>query len=388
MREYIHTLLHDADRLRGTIHGIVLVLFGIGFFFLFYAYIAEASRNPSVSIFTGLGVQLAAFAVGLGLLHGFSKIRYQLYRRHIFTISIFSGLAMLALITPLAIERNSAVRWIDLGIMQFQPSEIMKLVFILFFAFLFTHPTVRRNIWRFIGYTGAAFAVLGITSFLQPDFGTAFIIASAVLGMALVARLPRMWWAVVAVVGMFAVVSVATVPSYISTRISTFYDIHFGELTPEQRYGVAYQPLQTLKAVRVGGAVGQGPGFVAQTSQLDIPEITTDSIFALVAAETGFIGSMGIILLFSVFFFLCYTAARHAKDAFGAYITVGITTLFASQFFINILVVLALPATGIPLIFFSRGGTSLVMTLIAVGIILNVLRQRQSRRSPYRGSLV
>ena len=387
MKDYIHTLLNNPGYLSRMIRSMVLLLFGAGLFFLFYAYIAEAARNPAVNVFAGLGTQCIAFAVGLGLLHVFSKIRYQLHRKFVFVIAMFSGFAMLFLISPLAIERGGAVRWLDLGIAQFQPSEIMKLAFILFFAYLFSHPGVRRHVGTLIGYTAAAFFVLAAVSFLQPDFGTAFIIASAVLGMALIARLPRLWWVVIAVIGLLGIVTLVTVPSYISTRISTFYDIHFGELTPEQQYGVAYQPLQTLKAVRVGGAVGQGPGFVAQTSQLDIPEITTDSIFALVAAETGFIGSMAVLLLFSFFFFLCYTAARHAKEPFGMYCVVGITTLFASQFFVNILVVLALPATGIPLIFFSRGGTSLVVTMLAIGIILNVLGQREKKRNPYRGDL-
>ena len=388
MMEYIHTLLRNPEYLHRMLYVMVSVLFGFGLFFLFYAYIAEASRDSSVSVFSGLGMQVAAFAIGLFFLHIFSKIRYQVYRKFIFGITGCTALIMLSLITPLAIERNGAVRWIDLGVLQFQPSEIMKITFIMFFAFLFTHPTVRQHVGHFIGYTVAACAVLAVASFMQPDFGTAFLIAFSVLGMALIARLPLKWWVPIVVIGMFGAVTVSVVPSYISTRVSTFYDIHFGELTSEQRYGVAYQPLQTLKAVQVGGAVGQGPGFVAQTSQLDIPEITTDSIFALVAAETGFIGSLFIIILFSFFFFLCYTAARYARDAFGAYLVVGITTLFASQFFINILVVLALPATGIPLIFFSRGGTSLVITMAAVGIILNVLRQQQGRRSLYRGSLV
>ena len=387
VRKFIRARFTDTKWLHRCIVYMVWVLFCTGLFFLFYAYIAELSQNASVRIFESLAVQVAAFCIGLGAMYAVSRFRYQIYRRYLFILMMFSGIAMLALVTPLAIERNGAVRWIDLGLLQFQPSEMVKLACILFFAYLFTDPKIRQCSRRLIGYTLAVFAVLGLLSWAQPDYGTALIIVSAVLGMALIARLPKSWWLVMLALGVMSVSFLVLTPSYISTRVSTFYDIHFSELTPEQRYGVAYQPLQNLKAVRVGGALGQGPGFVAQTSQLDIPELTTDSIFALVAAETGFLGSTLVILLFLFFFTLCYTVADITRDVFGKYLVVGITTMFASQFFINILVVLALPATGIPLIFFSRGGTSLLMTLVAIGIILSVLRQQQKKRTLYHGSL-
>ncbi len=389
MRNIIRRWITTKDTLRQLIIYMVFALFLAGLVFLFYAYVVEASRYASsFSIFPQLGVQIVAFVLGIGIMYAVSRIRYQVYAKHIFTICILSGAAMLTLLTPLAIERNGATRWIDLGILQFQPSEIMKLAFILFFAYLFTQADIRNNVTKLIGITIGAFMVLAAASWLQPDYGTALIIGVTVLGMAIVARLPMRWWVVILVSGLIGVGTIVFSQSYISTRITTFYDIHFGELTPEQRYGVAYQPLQNLKAVRIGGITGQGLGFTAQSSQLSIPELTTDSIFALVAAETGFIGSVVVILAFLFFFILCYTVADITRDTFGKYVVVGISTLFAAQFFINILVVLALPATGIPLIFFSKGGTSLLMTLTAIGIIINVLRQQSAKRDIYRGSLL
>lgn len=389
MQQLIRTYITSKEHLRRLIFLIIGVLFCMGLFFLFYAYIAEAVRSPSVNIFKNIGVQIAAFVVGLVGMYAVSQLRYQVYRRHIFLIGAFSLFAMLALITPLAIERNGAVRWIDLGVLQFQPSEILKLAFVLFFAFLFTQKSIRNNVKKLISYTAAGFVLLLVASVLQPDYGLAVIIGSAVMGMAIIARLPKTWW--IAIVGTLIVASIAlsfVAPSYIVSRFRVFYDVNFGELTPEQRYGEAYHSLQNLEAVRVGGVIGQGPGYVAQSSHLSIPEVTTDSIFALIAAETGFIGSLILITLFLFFFLLCYTIADFTKDSFGKYVVVGITTLFAVQFFINILVVLGLPATGIPLIFFSRGGSSLVITLASVGIILNVLKQKSTKREIYRGSLV
>ena len=388
MRHLIHQYITKKEQLRQLLLLGIGVLFCMGLFFLFYAYIAEAIKLPNTKIFSNMGVQVAAFGVGLLAMYLVSRLKYQIYRRHIFLIGGLSLLSMLLLFTPLAIERNGAVRWLDLGVLQFQPSEILKIGFVLFFAFLFTQKSVRSNAKKLLGYTAAGFLVLLGASVLQPDYGSAVIIGSAVMGMAIIAKLPRAWW--VSILSALVVASIAisfVAPSYIANRFQVFYDVNFGELTPEQRYGEAYHSLQNLEAVRVGGLLGQGPGYVAQSSHLSIPEVTTDSIFALIAAEVGFIGSFVLILLFLCFFLLCYTIADFTKDPFGKYVVVGITTLFAAQFFVNILVVLGLPATGTPLIFFSRGGTSLVVTLVSIGIILNVLRQKSVRREIYRGEL-
>ena len=388
MQKLIRQYITKKEQLRQLIFLVIGVLFCMGLFFLFYAYVVESIKLPDTKIFQNLSVQVAAFIVGLIVMYVVSRLRYQLYRKHIFLISIFSLLSMLMLLTPLAIERNGAVRWIDLGILQFQPSEILKIGFILFFAFLFTQKSIRNNTKKVLAFTVAGFLVLLGASVLQPDYGSAIIVGSAIIGMAIIARLPKVWW--ISIISALIVASVAVsfiAPSYIANRFKVFYDINFGELTPEQRYGEAYHSLQNLEAVRVGGLIGQGPGYVAQSSHLSIPEVTTDSIFALIAAEVGFIGSLILIMVFLCFFLICYTIADFTKDPFGKYVVVGITTLFAAQFFVNILVILGLPATGIPLIFFSRGGTSLVMTLASIGIILNVLKQKPMKREIYKGDL-
>lgn len=289
MRKIIRTWITHRDQLYRLIIFTVIALFCIGIFFLFYAYIAEAAQNPNINVFREIAVQIIAFTIGVGVMFLIARFRYQLYRRFIFILSILSGIAMLTLITPLAIERNGAVRWIDLGLLQFQPSEIMKVVLVLFFAYIFTDETIRKNVKHLLAYTAAAFIVLIIASFLQPDYGTVLIVMGAVFSMALIASLPRQWWIILLLFGVFGVGLISVGPDYITTRITTFYDLHFDTLTPEQRYGDAYHALQNLHAVRLGGFIGQGPGHVAQSSQLNIPEVTTDSIFALVAAETGFL---------------------------------------------------------------------------------------------------
>ena len=390
MRKLVRKITKNQERLFHLLLSMTVLLFCLGLFFLFFAYISEAIDNPGVNVFRNLSVQVIVFFIGLLAMYIVSHIKYHIYKQFIFFISIMSVVAMTLLFSPLSIVQNGATRWIDLGLFQFQPSEIMKIVLILFFAHIFTNSEIRKNMKKLFLATASGFGVLLIFTVTQPDYGTALIVTSAIMGIALIANLPKKWWFTVIGIAIFATVSLGFfAPDYLSNRFSTFYDINFGELTPEQKYGSAYHSLQNLEAVRVGGVWGQGLGYIAQSSHLNIPEVVTDSIFALIAAETGFVGSVVVIFLFLFFFLLCFTVAENTRDPFGKYLVVGITTLFAAQFLVNILVVLGLPATGIPLIFFSRGGTSLLLTLVAIGMILNVLRQQiNSKRDVYRGSKI
>ena len=387
MSAVFQVLVGNKEVLRKRLFLSTIILFGVGLYFLFYAYTVEATNQQNILIFRELAIQVISFLVGMVLLFIATRIRYQLYHRFILLVGTASCLMMLSLLSSFAVERNGAVRWIDFGIFQFQPSEAFKIGFILLFAYLFSNKRLRGNVKELIAYTLGAFSILVVISILQPDYGTMLILGVVILSMAVIAKLPRMWWVVIAVAGLIGGSIIATTPEHVVTRIDTFYTLHFGEFTAEQRYGNAYHALQNIHAVRTGGFFGQGSGHIAQSSELNIPEVSTDSIFALVAAETGFLGSFLLILLFLYFFFLCYSVAEQTKDPFGRFLVAGITTMFAVQFFINILVVLGFPVTGIPLIFFSRGGSSLVLTMISVGIIINVLSQQSPRRSVYHGSL-
>ncbi|MDE0243433.1 MAG: FtsW/RodA/SpoVE family cell cycle protein [Candidatus Kaiserbacteria bacterium] len=381
--------IRRRDQLEQMIWISVFTLFFLGIIFLFYAYISEATKDTSVDVFRELGTQIVAFGVGIAVMYGVAQLRYYVLARHIAVISAISVLAMTLLITPLAIARNSAVRWVDLGFTQFQPSEVMKLGIVLFFAFVFTRPSVREHLSKMLLYSFGAFSFLAATAYLQPDYGTVLIVGSAVISMALVSKLPRMWWVVMFVAGTLATTTLFVVaPTYLENRFHVFYNVNFGEVSPTQRYGEAYHTLQNLEAVQTGGLFGQGLGHVSQNVSLSVPEITTDSIFALVAAEVGFLGSIFIILCFLFLLYLFYALADITKEPFGKCVVVGIATLLAAQFFVNILVVLGFPATGIPLPFFSRGGSSIVITLLSVGIVLSVLRQQIIRQDVYRGPLV
>ena len=386
MRALFKKCIRQRSHLEQLIWVSVFVLFCFGIIFLFYAYIAEASKDASVQVFKDLGTQIVAFGVGIAVMYGIAQLHYSAYARHIAAVSAFSVLVMTLLVTPFAIARNSAVRWVDIGFTQFQPSEIMKLGMVIFFAFIFTRPSVRNHTPKLLLCSFGAFGFLAAAAYFQPDYGAVLIVCSAVVGMALISRLPSTWWLTMIAAALLAAGALfVTAPTYLVSRFEVFYNVNFGEVAPGQRYGEAYHALQNLGAVRTGGLFGQGFGYIAQNDSLNVPEITTDSVFALVASEVGFVGSVFIIACFLFFLFLLYALADATREPFGKCLVVGIATLLAAQFFVNILVVLGFPATGIPLPFFSRGGSSLVITLASIGIVLSVLRQQRIRQDVYRG---
>ena len=352
----------------------ITTLFLVGLVFLFSALINESHLLGVEIIWKGMSLQVLAFALGVVLLLIVSLIDTTVYLKYFPWIALASIIGMLLLLTPLGIESNGAVRWLDLGFITFQPSEVMKFALIIFFAALFSGKI--KNIsssalaWFFVG----GFLFLALATVLQPDYGTSVIICLAIFAMMLVSNLSvRLKMLITGIPVLMGGLLVGIAPDYIGNRLSVFYDVNFGTVSEIDRYGDAYHTLQNLESVKSGGLVGDGLNSFAQTTDYTIPEITTDSIFALVASEVGFIGSSIIIIIFLFLMFLFFTVAQTTRDTFARLLVVGISTIIGIQFFINLLVVLGLPSTGVPLLFFSRGGSALLVTLAAVGVIRSVL---------------
>lgn len=389
MRVLLKRHFPTTTKIQNTILILVSLLFITGLTFLFFAYIAESVQSSSsINISRYIGTQAVAFIVGLVSLLIVSRFNYFEYARYVF-ILLFISILLMASLLAFGIEANGAVRWIDLGFVQFQPSEVMKVVVIIYFAFIFSNRKIRENLKDTLLYSSFGLVYIAVAGILQPDFGTMVIILGAIIGMAIIAGLPKRLWQIGIGLGLALIpISFFLLPEYITARFITFYNIYIGELSRLDIRGSAYHALENLEAVRVGGLFGQGLGYVSKSTNLKIPELSTDSIFALVAAEIGFIGSFAIISAFLFLFLLFYYIADLTKDLFGKYLVVGLATLLSAQFLINILVVLGLPATGVPLIFFSRGGSSIVITMITIGIILSVLRQQKISRDIYRKNFI
>lgn len=302
-----------------------------------------------------------------------SNIDYKLLRKYSMYIFIGAVVATLMVFLPkIGVGHGGAQRWIYLGPVSFQPSELLKIGYIIFLSALFSKFkdktwTIKYGLVPFVGLTAVCAAVL----LKQPDTDTFLITAFA--GVAIYIASGGRWRYVFAMafVGILGLGIIAYSRPYVMSRITTF-------ISPEKNaLGSGYQIQQSLIAVGSGGFLGRGFGQSIQKFNV-LPEPIGDSIFAVASEEFGFVGSVTIILLFILFAFRGLKIATRIPDQFGRLVVVGIVILIVSQAFVNIgAMVGVLPLSGITLPFVSHGGTALFMTLAEVGIILNISKSQK-----------
>ncbi len=373
----------ERKKIESSILTVLLVLSIIGLAVLASAYIGQKVINPELSILQPLSIQLIAFFVGTIFLLAARFFPYQKYNKgkyvlFFITLSVFF---ILLLTTDLSIDRNGVVRWLDFGYFTFQPSELLKLATVLGYAYLFSSDLRQKSPMWFYLLTIGGMIFLFTVSYAQPNYGTFLILGIVFLSMAFIAKLSKWLWYTLIIVTIIATsVAPFVLPSYVLDRFSTSYKLVTDQLSYDERYGVAYQALQNLETVTNGGIAGRGVGYSLQKLGA-LPETTTDSIFALAAEELGFIGSSFIVILFLLLIIMGFTIAQRTKDVFGKLLAVGITTLIGTGAFLNILIVLGAPTTGIPLLLFSKSGTSILITLLGIGILLNIARQQRVQRT-------
>ena len=311
-------------------------------------------------IYVGIGV--VAWIVA-------AAIPYQLWRKYAPWLLGAAILSMVALMVPgLSRSALGATRWLRVGPFQIQPAEVLKLALILYLAAWFEQRSTEvksfsAGVVPFGIMVGAACFVIAV---LQRDMGTMMVLALATTGMLFAAG--ARWTHLGAVFGLSAAAAaglIAAFPHRVS-RLTTFLD------PTKDAMGSGYHVNQALIAVGSGGFFGLGLGHSIQIYGY-LPEAANDSIFAIIAEEFGFIGSILIISLFGLLVYRGLQVARTAPDAFGRLVATGISLWFLFQAAINIGAMLSLlPLTGIPLPFISYGGTSLVISLFAAGILLNI----------------
>ncbi len=313
--------------------------------------------------------QLAYGAVGIGALVAMARIPYQRFARLGAPLYVASLLLLLAVLV-LGRHANGAQRWLPLGPIPMQPSELMKPALVLLLASLYAQDTRRAKQFKrgFLTFVALALIPVGLVV-AEPDLGTSIIISATGLavffvGGASLLQLPLLG----AAAGGLLAASIQMAP-YRFTRFLVF-------LHPwENSQGVSYQIQQSLLALGSGGLWGLGLGSSRQKFSY-LPAPHTDSIFAIIGEELGFVGCLGVILLFVALAWRGLSIARAAPDQFGALLATGITSSLVVQAFINIAAVSAsIPFTGVPLPFISYGGTSLIVSLAGIGILLNVAAQ-------------
>ncbi|MCL6096490.1 MAG: putative lipid II flippase FtsW [Patescibacteria group bacterium] len=304
--------------------------------------------------------------LGLVSLGAFSFFDYRKLFNLALPVLIVGILLLVMVFLPgLGVTLLGARRWVDFQIFILQPSEFVKLGLAIYLAAWFS----SKEKGRFLAFL----MLLGLVVFLvmlEPDMGTAVIILSEALVVYFLSGANMLHFAlltpIVAVLGFILI----KLEPYRLARLTTF-------LNPDQSLATSsYHVRQILIALGSGGLTGVGFGNSLQKYAY-LPENTTDSIFAIIAEELGFLGATIVILLFVVVVWRGFHIAIHAKDKFGRLLAGGITTFLAMQIFINLAAQTALlPLTGIPLPFISYGGSALIINLAAVGILCNISRQK------------
>jgi len=293
-------------------------------------------------------------------------------------ILLLINLAFLGMVfvPPLGVSFGGSARWIGLGPIFFQPSEFLKLSFILYLSSWLASRTPHHNKFearqteKKFSQTFIAFlVVMGITSIFlifQPDVSTLLVIILVATLMYFLARTPFWHSILLALIIIFGFLVLVKIAPYRFNRILVFLN---PELDP---MGIGYQIKQALIAIGSGGIFGSGLGLSVQKFGF-LPHAISDSIFAIFAEETGFLGSLVLVLLYLVFFWRGLKIGKQSADNFSKFCAFGITFWITLQGFINIGSMLGiLPLTGIPLPFISYGGSALISELIGIGILLNI----------------
>lgn len=363
----------QTGKLDITFLSLVLILLTVGLVMLFsasYAYSLEYYDNSYKFI-----VKQALFAAG-GLLFMFifSRINYHFWQRISWMVFLGTSLILLVLlILPPMVSGMNVKRWFAVGPVSFQPSEFAKFAIIILFSTLISANQKLMKNWKFLL---VLFGILGVTCLfvvLEPHLSATILIAAIgvvliyVGGMSNKLAIAGVVSAVGAVIAVIITQSTGFI-SYGADRIKYWLDPW------ADASGAGFQTIQSLLAIGSGGILGRGIGQSRQ-KYLWVPEPHNDFIFSIVCEELGLIGAIVIIGLFALLVWRGFTIAMRSKDKFGSMLALGLTFQVGLQAMLNIWVVTnTIPNTGIGLPFFSYGGTSLMILLAEMGIVLSVSR--------------
>lgn len=295
----------------------------------------------------------------------FSRIPYTMFHRFAFPMILGTLVLLLAVFVPgFGVRALGAHRWLNFGILIVQPAEIAKLAMVIYLSAWFSTKEKDR-LWAFLLLTGM---VVGLVV-IEPDLGTAVTILLTSLALYFLSGAPIKHFVALIPMLLLAVGGLAVAQPYRLRRVLTFLN---PELDP---LGSSYQIRQILLALGSGGLFGVGLGKSRQKYEY-LPEANTDSIFAILGEETGYVGAVIVVLLFLFLVWRCFKIARRVGDPFGKLLALGVGSWIGLQVIINIGSMVALmPLTGVPLPLISYGGSNLVITLGALGIVYNISKK-------------
>ena len=352
---------------------VLLILLSLGLIMVLSASSPKSLSDYGTSYHFFLRQLIFAIA-GLFAMMIISKIDYRFYQKF-YKIAWIVSVILLVLVLLIGRTVNDAKRWIYITeSLSFQPSEIVKFLMIIFYAGILTKNRKELdNFWMGLVKHFCMILPIVVLLLFQPHF-SAVIVIVATCSMMMIMAGCKFWQfaSCGATIGIPAIISIVMMAPYRLKRVTTFLNPWSDPLKS------GWQVIQSLYAIGSGGLFGLGLGESNQ-KYLYLSEPQNDFIFAIIAEELGFVGCVLVIMLFAIMIWRGILIAMKAPDMFGSLIAVGITTLIAIQVIINIAVVTSsMPVTGMPLPYFSYGGTSLMILLCEVGVLLNISRATNS----------
>lgn len=326
--------------------------------------------------------QLIWYAISFAVMLAVAHMDYELLETFTLPLYIF-GVILLIYVQYFGIERNGSQRWIDLSFMEFQPSELMKLFIVLYLSTLYKKYGKESLTFAKSSQLFLKTIIISALPFLlivkQPDLGSAILISVTVCGLLLISAISKQMVFFIVSLVISALFTIGYLFIHHQEWIEQFFEPHqlgriYSWLDPTayaSNYG--YQLEQAMLGIGAGRLTGAGfnQGYQAQSGR--VPEAHTDFIFAVIAEEFGFVGASILILLYFLLIYRMIMIALKATNLFGVYLSAGITILFAFQVFQNIAMTIGLmPVTGITLPFISYGGSALLTSMAAMGLIQSV----------------
>ena len=352
---------------------ILFLLITIGVAMFISASLGILAKNERIFYSVLFSQLVLGLGLGLAGMYLCLKINYKFWRKYAFFIFLTAICLTASVFIPnLGWSHGGAKRWLQLGPVSFQPVEILKFSFVIYFAAWLSWAKNRVQDLRFgILPFGVMLAIIALILFKQPDTKSFLLIATTGICMLFISGVPVKYILGVTVGGLFVLGSLIFFTPYLQERVKTF--INPG-IDPR---GSSYQIQQSLIALGSGGIFGRGFGQSIQKFSY-LPEPQGDSIFAVVGEELGFVGAVGTIFLYLLFALRGFRIANNSPDLFSRLLVSGIVILIIVQSFMHIASITGVfPLTGVPLPFMSHGGTSLMIYLTAMGIVLQISKSQQ-----------
>ena len=346
---------------------ILISIFGIIMIYSASSIWAEYKYNDPLKYVKN---QALFFIIGLILMFLVSKINYKFYlkKSNILLIGCII-LLILVLIPGVGMVRNGSRSWFGIGSFGIQPSEFTKLALIIFTSkYLMNNEKNMKNIKKgVLPILCVLIFVFGLIM-LQPDFGTGMIIVISIIGLLFVGGVSMKFFIGLGIIGVLGITVLIIIAPYRLARILSFLNPWSDPL------GSGFQIIQSLYAIGPGGLFGFG--FLnSRQKHFYLPEPQTDFIFSIISEEFGFLGIVIVVTLFLIIIITGFKISKNCKDLFGKYLSFGIMFQLSFQALLNLMVVVGLiPVTGVTLPFLSYGGSSLLITLCSIGVILNISR--------------